>query len=41
LLPWSALLFVIGFILRAFGAFGHWDNLNIFIASTVFLLAGP
>ncbi|KAL5365979.1 RTA1 like protein-domain-containing protein [Aspergillus floccosus] len=41
LLPWSALLFTIGFILRTVGAFGEWDNLAIFIASTVFLLAAP
>ena len=41
LLPWSALLFVSGFILRAIGAFGEWDNLGIFIASTVLLLVAP
>ncbi|KAL4810018.1 hypothetical protein BDV18DRAFT_130126 [Aspergillus unguis] len=41
LLPWSALLFTIGFILRTVGAFGQWDNVNIYISSTVFLLAGP
>lgn len=41
LLPWSALLFVVGFILRAIGAFGLWDNINIFISSIVFLLAAP
>ncbi|OJJ44299.1 hypothetical protein ASPZODRAFT_71896 [Penicilliopsis zonata CBS 506.65] len=41
LLPWSALLFTAGFILRTIGAFGQWDNLPIYIASTVLLLAGP
>lgn len=41
LLPWSALLFTLGFVMRAIGAFGHWDNLGVFISSTVFLLAGP
>ncbi|KAI9371845.1 RTA1 like protein-domain-containing protein [Aspergillus egyptiacus] len=40
-LPWSALLFTVGFILRAIGAFGEWDNVRVYIASTVFLLAGP
>ncbi|KKK24971.1 hypothetical protein ARAM_003303 [Aspergillus rambellii] len=41
LLPWSALLFTVGFILRTIGAFGQWDNVPIYISSTVFLLAGP
>ncbi|KAL4878679.1 hypothetical protein BJY04DRAFT_109449 [Aspergillus karnatakaensis] len=41
LLPWSALLFTIGFILRIVAAFGEWDNVPLYIASTVFLLAGP
>lgn len=41
LLPWSASLFVAGFILRAIGAFGNTENLGIYIASTVLLLAGP
>ncbi|KAL4921922.1 RTA1 like protein-domain-containing protein [Aspergillus aurantiobrunneus] len=41
LLPWSALLFTTGFILRTLGAFGEWDNVPVYIASTVFLLAGP
>ncbi|KAJ5818546.1 hypothetical protein N7474_004137 [Penicillium riverlandense] len=41
LLPWSALLFTAGFVLRSIAAFGQWGNLNIFIASTVLLLAGP
>ncbi|KAL4781850.1 hypothetical protein BJX76DRAFT_312136 [Aspergillus varians] len=41
LLPWSALLFTIGFILRSIGAFGEWNNVPIYISSTVFLLAGP
>ncbi|KAJ6018804.1 hypothetical protein N7499_010015 [Penicillium canescens] len=41
LLPWSALLFTAGFIMRTIGAFGQWENVGIFIASTVLLLAGP
>lgn len=41
LLPWSALLFTAGFVMRAVGAFGQWGDVNIFIASTVLLLAGP
>ncbi|GFF36808.1 protein RTM1 [Aspergillus udagawae] len=41
LLPWSATLFTAGFIMRAIGAFGQWDNLGIFIASNVLLLVGP
>jgi hypothetical protein len=41
MLPWSALLFTVGFILRTVGAFGEWDNLAVYIASTVFLLAAP
>ncbi|KAL5000279.1 hypothetical protein BDV10DRAFT_163104 [Aspergillus recurvatus] len=41
MLPWSAVLFTVGFVLRAIGAFGEWDNVPIYIASTVFLLAGP
>lgn len=41
LFPWAALLFSIGFALRTAGAFGNWDNLDIYIASTVLLLAGP
>ncbi|GIK01708.1 hypothetical protein Aspvir_005746 [Aspergillus viridinutans] len=41
LLPWSATLFTAGFIMRAIGAFGQWDDLGIFIASNVLLLVGP
>ncbi|KAJ5834988.1 RTA-like protein [Penicillium robsamsonii] len=41
LLPWSALLFTAGFIIRTIGAFGQWGNLGVYIASTVLLLAGP
>ncbi|KAJ5692856.1 RTA-like protein [Penicillium macrosclerotiorum] len=41
LLPWSALLFTAGFIMRTVGAFGQWGNINVYIASTVLLLAGP
>ncbi|KAL2008361.1 hypothetical protein VTN00DRAFT_8343 [Thermoascus crustaceus] len=41
LLSWAAALFCAGFITRAIGAFGEWDNLGLFIASSVLLLAGP
>jgi RTA1 like protein len=41
LLPWSAALFVAGFILREYNVRGHLDNLNIFIASAVLLFAAP
>lgn len=41
LLPWSALLFTAGFVLRSIAAFGQWGNLSIYIASTVLLLAAP
>ena len=40
LLPWAALVFVAGFCLREYGAY-HYDNLNIFIASTVLLFVAP
>ena len=41
LLPWSAALFVAGFILREYNIRGHQDNLETFIASAVLLFAGP
>lgn len=41
LLPWSAALFVAGFILREYNVRGHQDNLDIFIASAVLLFAAP
>lgn len=41
LLPWSSLLFTAGFITRTVAAFGQWDNVPIYIASSVLLLAGP
>ncbi|OKP13883.1 hypothetical protein PENSUB_458 [Penicillium subrubescens] len=41
LLPWSALLFTAGFIMRTIGAFGQWGNVGVFIASNVLLLVGP
>lgn len=41
LLPWSAALFVAGFVLREYNVRGHLDNLNVFIASAVLLFAGP
>lgn len=40
LLPWSATLFIAGYILRAIGAY-HYDNLPIFISSLVLLYAAP
>ncbi|KAL6240778.1 hypothetical protein RBB50_012342 [Rhinocladiella similis] len=40
LLPWAALLFIVGFALREYGAY-HYDNLDIFIASTVLLFLAP
>ncbi|KAH8687655.1 RTA1 like protein-domain-containing protein [Tricladium varicosporioides] len=39
-LPWSALLFVVGYILREIGAY-NYDNINIFISSLVFIYAAP
>ncbi|KAJ5211967.1 uncharacterized protein N7498_003613 [Penicillium cinerascens] len=41
MLPWSALLFTAGFIMRTIGAFGQWGNIPVYISSTVLLLAGP
>jgi hypothetical protein len=41
LLPWSAALFVAGFILREYSVRGHLHNLDIFIASAVLLFAAP
>lgn len=40
ILPWAALLFVAGYILREIGAF-HYDNLKIFISSLVLIYASP
>ncbi|RDL32560.1 Uncharacterized protein BP5553_09016 [Venustampulla echinocandica] len=40
ILPWAALLFVVGYILREIGAF-NFDNINIFISSLVFIYAAP
>jgi len=40
LLPWAAALFTAGFILREYGAY-HYDDLNVFIASTVILFVAP
>ncbi|RMJ25516.1 RTA1 domain protein [Aspergillus sp. HF37] len=41
LLPWAASIFAVGFGIRAAAAFGRWNNLNLFIASSVFVLFGP
>jgi RTA1 like protein len=40
LLPWAALVFVAGFATREYGAY-HYDDLDIFIASTVLLFVAP
>lgn len=40
LLPWAALLFVVGFSLREYGAY-HYGNMGLFIASTVLLFVAP
>ena len=40
LLPWAALIFTAGFILREYGTY-HTDNLDIFIASNVLLFVAP
>lgn len=40
LLPWAALLFVVGFSLREYGAH-HYGDLDVFIASTVLLFIAP
>jgi membrane protein DedA with SNARE-associated domain len=40
ILPWSALLFVIGYVFREYGAF-HFDNIDVFIVSLVFIYAAP
>lgn len=40
LLPWAALMFTAGFIIREYGTY-HTDNLNVFIASTVLLFVAP
>lgn len=37
---WSALIFVAGYSLRAYGAF-HFGNINVYIASLVLLYAAP
>lgn len=40
-MPWSAIVFTAGFVTRAVAAFDAWDNLGLYIASTVLLLAAP
>lgn len=40
ILPWSALLFVVGYILREIGAF-NYGNIEVFISSLVFIYAAP
>lgn len=40
LLPWAALLFVIGYSMREYGAY-HYDNTAMFITSTVLLFIAP
>ncbi len=40
LFPFCCLLFVVGFVLREYGAF-HYDNLNVYIASICITYAAP
>ncbi|KAH8759634.1 hypothetical protein BGZ57DRAFT_1018388 [Hyaloscypha finlandica] len=40
ILPWSALLFVVGYSFREYGAY-HFDNIDVFIVSLVFVYAAP
>ncbi|RVX70068.1 hypothetical protein B0A52_06240 [Exophiala mesophila] len=40
LLPWAAILFVVGFSMREYGAY-HYGNMGLFIASTVLLFVAP
>lgn len=40
ILPWASTIFVVGYILREIGTF-HFDNLNIYISSIVFIYAAP
>ncbi|TRM68204.1 RTA1 like protein-domain-containing protein [Schizophyllum amplum] len=40
LLPWAAVYFTVGFIMREVGAY-NYDNLGVFIASTALLLIAP
>lgn len=40
ILPWSALLFVVGYVFREIGAF-NFDNIEVFIVSLVFIYAAP
>jgi phosphatidylserine synthase len=40
LLPWAALLFVVGFSMREYTAY-HYDNLPIFITAQVLLFVAP
>jgi hypothetical protein len=40
LLPWAAIIFTAGFILREIGAY-HYSDLGIFISSTVLLFVAP
>lgn len=40
MLPWSALLFVVGYVFRVIGAFDY-DNVDVFIVSLVFIYAAP
>ncbi|PMD42339.1 hypothetical protein L207DRAFT_632118 [Hyaloscypha variabilis F] len=40
ILPWSALIFVVGYTFREYGAF-HFGNIDVFIVSLVFIYAAP
>ena len=41
LFPWAALVFVAGYATRTYAAFGHYDNVDVFIAATVLVYAAP
>lgn len=41
LLPWAAMIFTGGFIVREIGARGQYGNLDIHIASSVLLFCAP
>lgn len=40
LLPWAALVFTAGYIMRELGAY-HYGNVNIFISSICLVYAAP
>lgn len=40
LLPWAALVFTVGYIMREVGAY-HYDNVDVFISSICLVYAAP